>query len=148
MKNIIDFINFLFERRLKLLKIFILPITILLIHSISSNVFNMYNLYEWFDIPMHFFGGVTIGIAYTLFIKLIERNNFLKTENKLLFFFIVISMIGLTTVIWEFLEFSLDQLFGTIMQPSLKDTMADLFLGITGGSLSSLITMIFSKQEH
>ncbi|MEK6955636.1 MAG: hypothetical protein AABW52_03175 [Nanoarchaeota archaeon] len=148
MKETIEFINFLLERRLKLLKIFILPITILILNSISSNVFNMYNLYEWFDIPMHFFGGVTIGIAYTLFIKLIERNNFLKTENKLLFFFIVISMIGLTTVIWEFLEFSLDQLFGTIMQPSLKDTMADLFLGITGGSLSSLITMIFSKQEH
>ena len=148
MQDIIYLVNFIFSRKLKLLKIFILPIIILLIHSISSNVFDIYNTYEWFDIPMHFFGGISIGIAYTLFLKLIENNKLIKIENKVLFFIIVVSMIGLTTVLWEFLEFSSDQLFNTMMQPSLRDTMADLFLGITGGSLSSIITMKFSKQEH
>ena len=131
-------------KRIKILKMFILPFIILLIHFIWSNVFNVYNLYEWFDIPMHFFGGVTIGIAYTLFIKFLTDNKFIKINNKILSFIIVVSIIALTTVCCEFLEFISDQLFGTMMQPSLRDTMADLFLGITGGSLSSIIIMKFS----
>jgi len=87
---------------------------------------------------MHLLGGISIGITYSLLIKRSEEENYLRIEHKFIQYMIIISLVALTAVIWEFYEFIMDQLIETLSQPSLKDTMGDLFLGLLGGTLSYL----------
>ncbi|MBS3174393.1 hypothetical protein J4440_00760 [Candidatus Woesearchaeota archaeon] len=124
----------------RLIKIFILPALILFLHIILGKLFNAYTLFPWIDIPMHFFGGITIGISYPLLLNYFTEKKYLEVRNQLMLFILIISLVALTIVIWEFLEFSSDYLFRTIMQPGLQDTIADLFLGLTGGIVGYLIS--------
>lgn len=129
--------GFLIKRMNFLLKIALPPILILIIHFILS--FNKAYFYiNWIDMPMHFFGGASIGITYSLLLIKMQQDNYLAKLDKIMMLVFIISMIGLTAVLWEFLEFGSDQIFGTTMQPSIRDTMMDLFLGLLGGTLSSL----------
>jgi len=43
-------------------------------------------------------------------------------------------------ITWEFLEFSSDYVLYTTAQPSLANTMQDMFLGIIGGIMGYFIT--------
>ena len=88
---------------------------------------------------MHFFGGVLIGRSYFLFLNYIQEKGYLGKTHPLIFFAIVISMVGLTVVTWEFLEFSSDYILHTTAQPSLANTMQDMFLGIIGGMVGHFI---------
>jgi hypothetical protein len=40
--------------------------------------------------------------------------------------------------LWEILEFAVDQLLNTNMQPSATDTMLDLIVGLIGALVSAL----------
>jgi hypothetical protein len=42
------------------------------------------------------------------------------------------------SVLWEILEFAVDQLLHTNMQPSASDTMWDLIVGFAGAFISAL----------
>ena len=47
-------------------------------------------------------------------------------------FLFVLAVSVFIAVLWEFVEFASDQLFGTTSQDSLVDTMYDLILGTSG----------------
>ena len=132
--------EFLLKRINFLIKIAIPPIIILIIHFILSLNY-IYFYINWINMPMHFFGGVSIGITYTLLLMRMKKDQYIGDVDKIMMFIFIISMTGLTTILWEFFEFGSDQLFGTTMQPSLADTITDIFLGLMGGTLSSLTYM-------
>ena len=111
---------------------FLFPIIILVIHGILS-ILNVYRTIWWSDIVMHFIGGVAIGRSYFLLLKLVQKKGYLGNTHTFIFFIFVISLVGLTIVAWEFLEFSSDYLFNTNAQPSLDNTIQDMFLGLIGG---------------
>jgi|TARA_Y100000310_G_scaffold337250_1_gene423856 hypothetical protein len=120
---------------------FIFPVFVLIAHIFLLFVFDVYAIFPWFDIPMHFVGGVSIGIMYFLILKYSQRQNYLKTNSffNVLFIF---ALVSLTAVLWEFFEFSLTYLTGFSLQGNLSDTMLDLFLGMSGG----LLTAIFLER--
>src|SRR3989338_10256510 len=115
---------------------FYFPVLILLIHAALSS-FNMYRSYEWIDIPMHFAGGLAIGICFVHLFRLLEREQFIGKTNPMISLLLIISLVSLMAVIWEFAEFSLDVIYAAQSQRGLGDTMGDLFLGILGGFISS-----------
>jgi len=82
---------------------------------------------------MHFIGGVVIGRSYFLFLKFVQEKEYLGQTHVFIFFIFVISLVALTIVAWEFLEFLSDYLFNTNAQPSLDNTIQDMFLGLLGG---------------
>jgi len=128
---------------IELLKIFSLPIAILMA-DIFFLFFDVYSLISWIDMPMHFIGGIFIGGSYFLLLKMLQREGFLGETHNLLHFIFVISLVALTTIIWEFGEFTLDFIgnWGGL-QPSLTNTMQDMFLGMVGGSVGCLIQRYF-----
>jgi hypothetical protein len=127
-----------------LIKIALAPFAVLILHIIAT-VFGWYETYWWFDIPMHFMGGVAIGFSSYYLLKDFSDRDRLMVGWQPLQILILISITALAAVSWEFFEFSLDRYVDTTMQPSILDTMKDLGMGIAGGGLSSFI--IYTVQK-
>lgn len=117
------------------IKIFIPPLVVLTIQAILL-INNAYDRIPWVDIPMHFFGGVSIGVSYYLLLKYWEQKRFIEEQPIWFTFTYILSLIAFTAVVWEFHEYALDYYFGATTQPSNADTMGDLFLGLLGGAIS------------
>jgi|SRR3989338_1283881 len=116
------------------IKLFKFPIMILLIHSFFAYL-DLYRTIFWIDIPMHFLGGMALGYSLSLFLRIIQNNGHLGKTHEIIFFGLVVSLVALAAVTWELLEFSLDLIDNAMRQPSLANTMKDLFLGISGGMI-------------
>lgn len=126
-----------------LLKLSLGPILVLIIHVIAS-LTGWYESIFWLDTPMHFLGGLSIGISAYYFLVHSQLKN-LAFNATLFEILTIISITALAAVSWETLEYNLDQIFGTVMQPSIRDTMKDLAFGLIGGTLASLL--IFNKNK-
>ncbi len=129
-------------KTIKILKIFTFPIIILVIHSIFV-LLDAYEIYSWLDLLMHFFGGLAIAASYVSLLRSIHHRS-LEEMPGILFFLFIISLVALTAVLWEFLEFILDLMFNLRAQPDLTDTIIDLFLGLVGGICGYFIM----KHQH
>lgn len=127
----------------RLSQIFLLPVAILVIHIILIYL-GSYDTYWWTDVIMHFTGGIIIGMSYVMVLKFLQKERRIPEMKGIEFFIFVISLVALTVVIWEFLEFSSDQIFNTRAQVDLIDTMQDMFLGLTG----SIIGYAIKKRKN
>ena len=119
---------------------FIFTVFVLFIHFFLS-FFNVYEIFPWFDMPIHFLGGIAVSITYFLTLKYLQRENYLRFDNLARIIF-VFALVSLTAVFWEFFEFSLTYLTGLGFQGGLDDTMLDLFLGMLGGLLAVIFLEI------
>lgn len=126
-------------------KILFFPVLILLLQGIFL-FFNAYRLFGWLDIPMHFFGGIIIGNSFFLLLKLWQKKGFLGKTSPWLFLLLVLSLVALIVVIWEFLEFGAGWLGILRYRADLVDTLQDLFLGLLGGIIGGLIAFYRSKK--
>lgn len=122
-----------------LLKIAFAPLIVLGLH-IAATVLGWYEQIVWFDTPMHFLGGVSIAISSYYFVISSEVKT--KFQPILFQFVIILALTALAAVAWEILEYNIDRAFGTIMQPSVRDTMKDLAFGLGGGAISAIILII------
>ena len=122
---------------------FIFPIFVLATHFFLLLFFNIYEVFPWFDIPMHFLGGMAVSITYFLILGYLQKENYLRINSSIKIIF-VFALVSLTAVFWEFFEFSLEYLTGLGLQGDLNDTMLDLFLGIFGG----LLAVIFLENNR
>ena len=96
----------------------------------------------WLDSILHFSGGFWLA-ALAIFI-LISREKIYSFEHPLFLFLIIISLVALMGVLWEFFEYGLDLILERVgteaaLQPGAKDTIFDLFFDLTGGILAQLI---------
>ncbi len=123
----------------KIIKIFIragwLPFLVFLIHRIGADVFDVYNRWPWVDIPMHFIGGVVIAFFFAVVIRELGRNGFIQQTETIIFLILVFALTCTAAVFWEFAEWTADRIFGTNYQVSLNDTIADMLIGIVGGTI-------------
>ncbi len=99
--------------------------------------FHLYDLYPPLDIPTHFMGGVAITYFYRSAIR--NSQSFagdIPLPIQVLFAF---ACTGTTTVLWEFYENITDYFLGTHMVLGLTDTLKDMFLGLFGALILSLL---------
>lgn len=108
--------------------------------------FRLYIIWPPYDIPVHFLGGVSMGITGYMLLKLSEKNNWIHISNKLLFLLLIVCYVSFTATVWELYEFLTDHYLGTFNQPSIADTMGDMFLGLLGGALSGMM-LLQRKQK-
>jgi len=121
----------------KLLKYILFPAIVFLV-SLIFLFTGLYSSFPWLDIPLHFIGGFAVGSMFFFFLKYFESHKFLRL-NKLFLIIFVVSLVALTTVVWEFYEFLLTFFTGLSFQGSLEDTMLDFALGIFGGFVSVIL---------
>ncbi|MFA7662971.1 MAG: hypothetical protein WCX88_03595 [Patescibacteria group bacterium] len=98
-------------------------------------VFNIYTIFPAFDIPMHFLGGLSIGVSAIILLNIFKSK---ITTPKWFLFLWIISLTVMIAVLWEFAEFTADYFFQTQMQLSLADTMGDLLMGMLGGMTAGI----------
>lgn len=121
---------------------------ILAIHVVAL-LSGWYEFHRWFDIPMHFAGGVAIGLLVLAgFEVCIDKLSFARTIRTfwqtIIYGLGVLGLVALVGVAWEWYEFIFDtiavQLSANVMpaQMGLGDTMADLFLDLSGGLVAFL----------
>jgi hypothetical protein len=122
--------------------VFIVPFVVLIIHLIATYVFHAYDLWASFDIPMHFTGGLSIGILADRCLQVFQRRDMMSAKHWLPRLLLVIAVVALAAGLWEILEFIGDNTLYNHphFQTSVGDTVGDLALGLLGG----LVTFIFS----
>lgn len=102
----------------------------------------LYSWYPYYDAPMHFGGGVAMGVlALALWDNHIRSVTFTSKKpwaRDVFFTFCVLGFVALIGIGWEWFEFVFDELVVVrqqwgLAQTSLADTMGDLFLDLAGG---------------
>lgn len=114
--------------------LFYLIWTITLLH-IAAEHYYWYWQFRWFDIPMHFLGGVWLGIAG---VWLVHHTRWFGTLRELVTPFTAALLAGLCIgILWEGYEFVVWQLAGNglpvgYIQDTAKDTMMDVIGACVG----------------
>ena len=99
-----------------------------------AQLFHWYWIFWWFDMPMHFLGGMFVGflVLYT------KPRLFIGTTRKALFLFFFYSLcIG---VGWELLEISMD-IFIKHSQTNIIDTFSDIGFDLAGAGVTYLVLL-------
>jgi hypothetical protein len=104
----------------------------------------------WWDIMLHFISGVLLGlIGFSLVYFLNYSESVNVSPNPFfiaLFSFCFAIMCG---VIWEIIEFGVDQLFGTNTQRSgLMDTMGDLIADTGGAFFTAILGYLYLNKGY
>ncbi len=106
----------------------ILIISIFLLHSLATK-FYWYSAIWWFDMPMHFLGGLWLGLC---FIWILEK----KTLSIKSILHIILSVL-LVGILWELFELYFVNLIAR--NPfDILDTLSDIFFDLAGGFLAIL----------
>ncbi len=96
----------------------------------------LYWVYEWFDIPMHFLGGVVIALGSRT--ELFERIMRLSFRSV----WPVIGLVLAIGILWEVFEWFF---VITDMRGYVVDTTIDLVLDLLGGVVGYYIASSFKK---
>jgi hypothetical protein len=108
------------------------PLIVLAFHIILAGFLQIYESAPWFDMPMHYLGGLSVTYSLWVILTYLQEEkiiNQLGLPITLLFSF---SLLITIAVFWEFGEFLLDRLLGINLQVSLPNTMRDLAAGMSG----------------
>lgn len=115
----------------------------------AGEVWNMYaRIWEW-DNTIHFISGLLIGLGAVLAISLANYRH--KSLRLVLWLqsLLVFCFVSTVSVVWEIVEFTSDQVFGTFSQGNdLPDTMTDLVLGVIGGLIISTLYALHLKKKQ
>jgi hypothetical protein len=111
--------------------------------SFLANIFYFYWLYWWFDVLMHFLGGVAGALSayWVLFYSGLMFKEETRVGTK---FFLVLSCVIVGGLGWELFEYLMG--ITDTHEGYHLDTVNDLILDITGGLLG--IYWAMGKKRH
>ena len=119
-----------------------------------GEVQGFYHKLWWWDLALHGFSGVLLGLLGFMFVYLVNENETVDVRMKPSFvaLFAFFFAVGMGTI-WEIFEFSMDELFGFDMQkamfgdPSgLTDTMWDLIVDTIGSALMAGLGWLYMRR--
>ncbi len=123
------------------------PILVFTIHLVSARVYGIYTYYPNFDDIMHFSGGCAISFFFINALIIGKELKVFIAFNKFSFITSVFAYTSTVTIFWEFLEWASDHYLGTYMQNGIDDTMLDMALGMTGGLLVVLSSLLIIEKN-
>jgi hypothetical protein len=110
----------------------------LFLHVIGG-VFNLYGRFHWWDTMTHFVSTFMLAVVGLTMVYLMHVYwDGLKMDIRaiMIFTLFIAAFLG---ALWEVLEWSADQIFGTSEQHGLNDTMKDLVMDMVGAMLASML---------
>ncbi len=113
---------------------------VLVVQAILT-VTHAYSAWPYWDVPMHFFGGLVIGMLGVSIHHSMTNKRHIRKVPAWYHFLFVTGFVMLIAVAWEFHEYILDNTLRVwfdwgYSQLSMRDTMADLALGFLGGAVA------------
>ncbi len=124
--------------RSKILSLLAVNIILLSIVNYLARPFYWYYLIWWFDIPMHFWGGVVV-----LFLVLYIFYSRISRFSKVPFLYLILSVF-IVGVGWEVFEYIVNNVIAG-QAFSLFDTISDICFDVAGGCVAFL-SITFKKQ--
>lgn len=118
------------------------PVVVFSAHVLSSKVLGLYEVIPDLDVPMHFAGGVAIAYFFRGVMEILAREGLVQRAVGALEVVCVFALTGTATAFWEFAEYASDHTIGTHAQGGLEDTLFDMLLGLTGGSVYLLVRWV------
>lgn len=115
------------------------PFIVVILHIIAVFA-GWYEMFWWFDIPMHLVGGLAITFSAAVAIQEFKNRGKLSITWKPLNILLLLGLASLAAFAWEIMEFALDIFFHTDHQPSVLDTMKDICMGLIGGAIVAIVT--------
>ena len=118
---------------------------------IFSSVFfgqfgGLYDRWHWYDSFLHFISALAFGLAGFLPLFVFYVHNKLRLPKSIILFFTFFFCLGVG-VLWEIIEYGIDNVFGTNMQVnSLDDTMIDLMLNGLGAVVAVTFCYIYMSR--
>ena len=127
------------------LRIVIAPVVVLVVHAVLLFVVRIYSLWPWFDVPMHFVGGVSIAVGGAFFLRLLHARGLFENIPRALWLLFLVSFVAIVAILWEFFEFLGGYFFSVELQGNLSDTMEDMFFGLLGGFVTGIMMLCFTR---
>jgi len=124
-----------------------LPGVIFLVNLLLDSLSQIYVRYPWLDIPMHLIGGAAIGYTGFVFLRYLKKVPYIHTFTWLMDFAMIIMWAAFIAVWWEGYELFLDTFLGRYTQPSVRDTVSDLYLGMIGAGISAVALISRGKTK-
>ncbi len=106
------------------------------VHSFAVAA-SLYWFYWWFDIMMHFWGGILVAISFFVLTSFKKIN----VRPSLALMLIVLA---LTTGLWEVFEYSIGVLSQGVY---IVDTVQDVLIGFCGGLLAFFTLQSFRMDR-
>ncbi len=129
---------------LQIVRAFYPPLIVFVLHVILITSINIYAIWPDFDIPMHFLGGLVMGITGLRLLRLAEKEKWMQINKKIVSLLMVVCFVALIVILWECAEWLSDHYLGSFMQGGLDDTMLDMVLGLCGAFVAGIVG-IFKK---
>jgi hypothetical protein len=137
---------FRYNLKIKLPYLFDVFICLALIFHMGNGLLDISGIFSIYNKFTHFFSACVI--AFIFLILLFVFNEYYRgiAVNKFKIMFDVVVITMAFGVVWEFMEWVSDFFFNLGAQPSLDDTMGDLFADTLGGLLIAFIGYILIKR--
>ncbi len=134
-----------------LLKLIILPSLVYIINDTFQFLAPEFYLLYSVDTFSHFLGGIAIAYSASYALSLIEKRRWIAIQKNILRCGIILSVVMTIAVWWEFYEFLYDYFIDTssylfVMQPSVADTIKDLYMGMFG-TIVFCIVMLYRADK-
>ena len=123
------------------------PVAFFLMHLSGVFLFHAYRAVPHLDVGMHFFGGMVIAWFFRRAVELPEAEPVLGTQSPLGRSLFAWTALGTAAAFWEFAEWTTDRLGFPRAQRGLDDTMADMAIGIAGGTLLLVVFALLLRPE-
>jgi hypothetical protein len=118
------------------------PITLLALHHFR---FDYLPEASYFDVVAHFFGGSAIAWSAMIIWKRWNERQWIHADAIVRDYAVCMTSLLFGTM-WEWWEFWMQRWTGFIFQPSIGDTMQDLFMDTIGGLLVVLVYRLIKKR--
>jgi len=144
----VSFVPSIFRRYLKINLPFLFDVFICLalIFHMGNGLLDISNNYPIYNKFTHFFSASVIAFIFLILIFVFNEYHRGIATNTLKIIFDVVVITMAFGVVWEFLEWTTDFFFNLNTQPSLDDTMGDLFADTLGGLLIAFFAYFLIKR--
>ncbi|MGB5261723.1 MAG: hypothetical protein WBO34_14555 [Gammaproteobacteria bacterium] len=120
---------------------YFVPLVVLLILHVVFLLLDAYSM-SHLDSVLHLAGGVALGIfIYGVFTCAVSKG-WCPDPGRPVTLILVVALVTTGAVCWEFYEWISDTVFGTHLQLTVADTIKDLLLGLLGGLLYAVYSLI------
>lgn len=111
-------------------------ILFVMLSMFMGEIGHAYGTFWWWDVMLHASSGVLLGYVGFLVLYILYQQKLLKTSAIVIAFFTF--AVGMASAgVWEIIEFSVDQIFGSHMQRGAEDTMNDMVVAGLGSLLAA-----------
>lgn len=122
-------------------KALFLILIIFFLHKVAG-IFYWYTSIVWFDMVMHFLGGVFLAlVAGSL------GGSLLKNASKTKIFAVVLLFVFVVGIGWEVFEFSVQEIIKIRGLADIPDSFSDLFFDLIGGIVGTFF-VISAKNKY